>query len=51
MVPRSGVLGQLIVFYFGSFRLLQSMVVRMLTEHEEISMSFSSQKSRKPANV
>ena len=49
--PRAGLLGQLIIFQFGYFRILQCMVVRMIGETEEKLLKPKSHVNKRPANV
>ena len=49
--PRPGLLGQLIIFQFGAFHILQCMVVRMLGENEEKLIKPRSFGMKRPPNV
>lgn len=49
--PRSGLLGQLVVFQFGSFRILQCLVVRVISENEEKLRKIKSLPTKRPPNV
>ena len=51
MKPRPGLLGQLVIFQFGSFRILQCMVVRMISENEEKLMIPKSHGKKRPVDV
>lgn len=49
--PRSGLLGQLVIFQFASFRIVQCLVVRMISENEEKLMKSKSHTTNRPPNV
>lgn len=49
--PRPGLLGQLIIFQFGSFHVLQCMVVRTISENEEKLLKPKSHNPSRPDNM
>lgn len=49
--PRPGLLGQLVIFQFGSFHILQCMVVRMIDENEVKLIRPKSHNIKRPTDV
>lgn len=49
--PRSGLLGQVVIFQFGSFRISKCLVVRVVSESEEKLRKLKSHPAKRPANV
>ncbi len=51
MVPRSGRVGQLIIFHFGSFHLVRSVLVQGMSEQERRLMNAEAGKAKNPVKV